>query len=157
MTEIRTVSAGVYSSGQPSPEELAYLGREGLRTIINLRPPSEAIDFDERATADRLGLRYVSIPIIGAVDLTLAIVSRFADALADARNAGPVLVHCASGNRVGALMALEQGWIQAANPTAALALGRSAGLTTLEAPVAELLTLPLESGQIAQVRCESGN
>ncbi len=142
MTEIRTVSAGVYSAGQPSPEQLSELGCQGLRTIINLRPPSEAIGFDEGVTAERLGLRYVSIPVIGLVDLTAATVARFAEALAAARKAGPVLVHCASANRVGALMALEQGWMQGADPATALALGRSAGLTTLEAPVAELLMKP---------------
>lgn len=139
MNTFRPLAADLYSGGQPTPAELAELGRQGLRTVINLRPASEASGFDEAATVAGLGLRYVPIPVAGSADLSLATVRRFAAALAAARSAGPVLVHCASGNRVGALLALAQGWLHGATPAAALALGRSAGLASLEGAVAALL------------------
>jgi protein tyrosine phosphatase (PTP) superfamily phosphohydrolase (DUF442 family) len=44
---------------------------------------------------------------------------------------GPVLVHCGSGNRVGALLALRQS-LRGADDAEALAYGKSAGLTGLE-------------------------
>ena len=44
---------------------------------------------------------------------------------------GPVLVHCGSGNRVGALLALRQSLL-GADDEDALAYGKSAGLTGLE-------------------------
>ena len=148
MTAIHTVSPGLYSAGQPSPEELAELAQEGLRTIINLRPQSEVCSFDEGTIAQGLGLRYVAIPVAGATDLTKATVSRFSEALAEALKAGPVLVHCASANRVGALMALEQGWIHGADAASALILGRRAGLTSLEPNVTELLQRGNEAQQL---------
>lgn len=139
MTEIRPFARDRYSSGQPSPEELERLAKDGVRTVINLRSPNEPDQWDERVEAARHGLRYVSIPIAGAQDLTAETVQRFSDELAQAHQAGPVLIHCASANRVGAMVALEQGWHQGAEPDAALALGRAAGLTGLEPAVFDLL------------------
>jgi protein tyrosine phosphatase (PTP) superfamily phosphohydrolase (DUF442 family) len=51
---------------------------------------------------------------------------------------GPVLVHCGSGNRVGALLALRAS-INGASDEEALELGRQAGLTRAEAVVLERL------------------
>ncbi len=47
---------------------------------------------------------------------------------------GPVLVHCGSGNRVGALLALSKSQ-SGADDEAALAYGRAAGMTGLESVV----------------------
>jgi protein tyrosine phosphatase (PTP) superfamily phosphohydrolase (DUF442 family) len=85
-------------------------------------------------------LRYVELPIAGASDLTRENVERLDRALRDALPAGPVLLHCASGNRVGALLALRETWLRGAEPEAALALGRAAGLAGLEAKTRELMT-----------------
>jgi uncharacterized protein (TIGR01244 family) len=142
MTEIRPYARDRYSSGQPSPEQLERLAREGVRTVINLRTPGEPDQYDEEAEARRHGLRYVSIPVAGAQDLTPKTVRRFADELAQAHQLGAVLIHCASANRVGAMVALEHGWHEGANPREALALGRAAGLTGLEPVVSELLARP---------------
>ncbi len=139
MTEIRPFAPDLYSGGQPSPEQLERLAREGVRTVINLRAPGEPDQYDERAEAERHGLHYVSIPVAGAQDLTPENVHRFSDELAQARLQGPLLIHCASANRVGAMVALEQGWHQGAGAISALELGRAAGLTGLEPVVSDLL------------------
>jgi hypothetical protein len=52
------------------------------------------------------------------------------------------VIACASGNRVGALLALREFWLEDAEPEAALALGKAAGLTRLEPSVRLLLGLP---------------
>ncbi len=140
MTDIRSFEPGLYSAGQPTPDELADLARRGVRTVINLRHPDEPIPFDERAEAARLGLRYVSIPVAGAADLDRHTVGRFSQALAEARTEGDTLIHCASANRVGALVALEQGFVRGASIDQALAAGRSAGLAGLEPTVTDLLS-----------------
>ena len=139
MTEIRQPVAGLYTAGQPDPAELAALARAGVFTIINLRAPGESMDFDEIDVARRLGLRYVAIPVAGEPDVTEDTVRRFSGELARARNEGGVLVHCASGNRVGALLALDLGLTQGAPREEALALGRAAGLLSLEPAVAAML------------------
>jgi protein tyrosine phosphatase (PTP) superfamily phosphohydrolase (DUF442 family) len=40
-----------------------------------------------------------------------------------------VLVHCASGNRVGAMLALRARWIEGKSAEEALAIGKAAGMT----------------------------
>ncbi|MEO6264778.1 MAG: protein tyrosine phosphatase family protein [Luteimonas sp.] len=139
MTHIRPVGNGVYSAGQPNEAELAALARNGMRTIINLRHPSEASEFDEADAVAAAGMRYVSIPVSGAQELTPETVTRFSEEMEDARSRGPVLIHCGSANRVGALIALEQAWVQGQSPDVALAAGRAAGLAGLEPVVIEHL------------------
>ena len=51
----------------------------------------------------------------------------------------PVLVHCGSGNRVGALFALRAAWLQGVAPAQAVALGRAAGMTALEPAIRGIL------------------
>lgn len=140
MTDVRRPAPDLYSAGQPTLEELNAFAREGVRTIINLRAPGEEIGYDEQSEVRRLGLRYVSIPVAGAQDLTPDTIGRFARELASARAAGPVLVHCGSANRVGAMLALDEGVTKGGSRDRALAFGRAAGLTTLEPAVDALLS-----------------
>lgn len=51
----------------------------------------------------------------------------------------PVFLHCASGNRVGALLAIAAHQIEGKPADESLTLGRSAGLGSLEAKVRSVL------------------
>lgn len=126
---------GHYAGGQPTPVQLAELAREGVRTVINLRAPDEPTEYDEAAEAARLGLRYVALPITGAADLDRERVREFGQALDEARRAGSVLIHCASSNRVGAMVALDEALNRGCPLDAALERGRDAGLKALEPAV----------------------
>jgi uncharacterized protein (TIGR01244 family) len=131
---------GVLTGGQPTDEQLAAIAAAGYKTLVTLRTPAEA----PPPMADRareLGLRYVEIPVAGAQDLTPEKVAELGKVLAD-RGAEPVAIHCASGNRVGAMLALEQAQVEGKDPKAALAIGLDAGLGHLEPKVRELLGLP---------------
>jgi uncharacterized protein (TIGR01244 family) len=139
MTDIRRPLPGIFAAGQPSPAELASLAAEGVRTIINLRAPTEQVEFDEAREANTLGLRYVSIPIAGLQDVSVETAARFSQELEEAQRAGDVLVHCASANRAGAMLALDQVLAQDKPVADALDIARAAGLTTLEPRVAEVL------------------
>lgn len=139
MSAFRCYADGQYAAGQPTPDDLARLARDGVRTVINLRAPGEAVEFDEAAEAARLGLRYVALPIAGPADLDRERVARFGRALDDARRAGGVLVHCATSNRVGALVALDAALNRGSALDAALACGRAAGLASLEPAVCALV------------------
>lgn len=138
MTGFREYEPGLYSAGQPTIEQLRSLARDGVRTIINLRSAHEPVPFDEPRAAAEIGLRYVSIPVVDAEALLAATIV-FARALDEARRHGDTLVHCASGNRVGAVVALDRGLIRRATSDEALAVGRRAGLAGLEPAVAKLL------------------
>ena len=127
-----------YASGQPTPAHLAELQREGVRTVINLRAPGEPMEYDEAAEAARLGLHYVALPIAGAADLDRERVRQFGRVLDQARRDGGVLIHCASSNRVGAMVALDEALNRGRPLADALAHGRAAGLVSLEPAVVAL-------------------
>jgi uncharacterized protein (TIGR01244 family) len=132
--------AGLHTGGQPTAEDLQRLKDEGVRTVIDLRGPQEARGYDEAGEAKALGLAYVALPISGKDDIN-AENARALHALLRDREGG-VLLHCASGNRVGALLALGAAQIDGLPADEALALGRAAGLKSLEPVVVEQLATP---------------
>lgn len=120
------------TGGQPSKEDLVQLKDAGITTVINLRPTSESIDFDEKQEAEALGLEYVALPVSGAADITVENAEKLHQLLARDQ---PVFLHCASGNRVGALLAIRAHAFQGKSEDESLALGRAAGLSSLEEKV----------------------
>ncbi|MBN8728701.1 MAG: hypothetical protein J0H15_13500 [Xanthomonadales bacterium] len=120
---------GLVTGGQPDAPALGQFANAGGALVIDLRAAGEPRGYAEAALARELGLGYVNLPIADAGDLTAENAARLHQLLADA--SGPVLLHCASGNRVGALLAIEAAE-RGLDPQAALELGRRAGLTTLE-------------------------
>ncbi len=134
---------GVLVGGQPTVEQLEAAARAGYRTIINLRAPGEQGGWDEVPKAAELGLRYEAIPIVGIEGLNAENARKLAT-IVDDPEALPVMVHCASGNRVGALFALKALHVDGEDAGKALAIGLEAGLTRLEGAVRERLNLPLQ-------------
>ena len=145
--ELRTPRPGLYTAGQPAADDWAAIAAGGVATVIDLRAPGELKDRDEAAEVRAAGLRYVSIPVAGAGGIDDANAKALRAAL-DAAD-GPVLVHCASGNRAGGLLALMQARSGTMTPEQALEFGRSAGMASTEARVRELLVAP-EGRCIAQ-------
>ncbi len=133
---------GLLSGGQPTPEHLEQAARAGYKTVINLRDPAEGGFEWEEETTTRLGMRYVNLPVAGVSGLTRENVERLDAALGEALAEGPVLLHCGSGNRNGALLALREAWLRGADPEKAIELGKAAGLTRLEGEVREILEAP---------------
>lgn len=134
---LRRLSDEVWISGQPDAGQLAAARDAGLRTVVSLCPAGEC-GWDERAAAAALGLAYATLPVGAACDLTPAAAHRLHELLESC--AKPVLVHCGSGNRVGALFALKAFHVHGHTPEDALAHGRAAGLTGLENAVRAMLT-----------------
>jgi NaMN:DMB phosphoribosyltransferase len=58
------VSEQFCTGGQPRIEALEKLKAEGVKSIINLRQPSEHRAADEEARAKELGLKYYNIPVV---------------------------------------------------------------------------------------------
>lgn len=130
------------TGGQPTAEQLEELAGLGYRTVIDLRTEGESGALaDEPARVEALGMRYVRLPVAGAAGLSDDN-ARALDELLAGAGAYPVVLHCGSGNRVGALLALRAALTEGADPDAALQLGLDAGLTRLEPTVRELLGLP---------------
>jgi uncharacterized protein (TIGR01244 family) len=137
-------------SGQPSVESIMKLRSAGITTVIDLRPDSETPDLDEKSVAEKAGLTYRSLPIASPADLTPGNVAKFDQLLKDSAQQH-VLMHCASGNRVGAMMALRARWIEGKSEEEALAIGKAAGMTGLtEAVKARMEQEPPKAGPPAR-------
>jgi len=127
---------GITSSGQPSAEALAALAEDGYTTVIDLRSEQEDRGFDEATTVEGLGMKYVSLPVAGGDGVSYANAEELDRILSEVD--GPVLLHCASGNRVGALLSLRA-VLNGEDKEDAMTLGTSAGLTSLQPLVEQLL------------------
>ncbi|RUO53589.1 fused DSP-PTPase phosphatase/NAD kinase-like protein [Pseudidiomarina homiensis] len=127
------------AGGQPKKNEIAALANSGVDAVINLRSHAEmnAINEAEWTTANQMA--YYHIPIAGADGLTKANVQIFHQTLQNTSEQ-TVFMHCASSNRVGAMMALRAAWHQGASKAEALAIGERYGMTSLRKRVEELLS-----------------
>lgn len=123
---------GVTTSGQPKQADLQRVADAGYVAVIDLRAPNEDRGFDEKSTVEGLGMNYISLPISGAGGITYENASLLDEKLKEID--GPVLLHCASSNRVGALLSLRE-HMHGASADDALALGDQAGLSSLKETV----------------------
>jgi protein tyrosine phosphatase (PTP) superfamily phosphohydrolase (DUF442 family) len=87
------------TSGQPGPAQFEALKAAGVAVVLDIRDPMEPRPFDEPALVEKLGMQYVNVSVRqGALDdATMEAV------LAELRRSEgrPLLLHCASANRVG--------------------------------------------------------
>ena len=118
----------IVSSGQPTQEQFQVLADAGVRHVINLRTPQE-MDFDEAALVESLGMEYHSIPVAVSAGITRDNAQQLYDLLENFAGE-PVVVHCASGQRVGALIALSAQQNQGMDADNALEEGRRWGLSS---------------------------
>jgi uncharacterized protein (TIGR01244 family) len=140
LPDLRQPEAGIYTSGRLDASDVARLHAAGVRQVVDLSLDAETPDFDEAAAMREAGISYDALPIAGADALTRGNVEAFDSLLRDAR--GPVLVHCGSGNRVGAMAALRAAWIEGQPAESAIEEGKAWGLQSLEPKVRDLLEAP---------------
>ncbi len=130
----KTPLPNVLTGGQPTLEQFEQAAAAGYKTVINLRTTNEAVTGNEAEEVAKLGMQYVAIPIAGKEGLS----KDNADALMSAiqkYSADPVIVHCGSGNRVGALFAIDAKFNKNQTVEEAIETGVRSGLTSLEPAV----------------------
>ena len=123
---------GITTAGQPDEVSLESLAEAGYVAVIDLRSASEDRGFDEKTVVETLGMNYISLPVSGAGGVSYDNAALLDQTLSGID--GPVLVHCASSNRVGALLSLREK-MNGASAEDALELGLEAGLTSLRSTV----------------------
>ncbi|QOY63292.1 hypothetical protein INQ40_03245 [Lysobacter sp. H21R4] len=133
---LRQPRPGLYTAGQPENTAWQAAAEDGVTTVINLRPAAEMGERDEATEVAAAGMAYHQLPVAGASDISMANAIELRRLIDEAP--GPVLVHCASGNRVGALLALGE-LESGVDAEQAVAFGRSAGLASLEPRVREVI------------------
>lgn len=120
-------SGDIYFGGQPTREALEAAPLRGIKMVVNIRSDKEvaALGYDEPTLVRQLGMKYVAIPVTPSTFAT-----HQADRLKETliQTSGPVLIHCASSNRVGAVWALYLNHHRNVPVEEAIALGRKAGM-----------------------------
>ncbi|MDP4721149.1 MAG: protein tyrosine phosphatase family protein [Akkermansiaceae bacterium] len=91
----------VYLASQPQEADFEIAKNAGVKTVINMRHPEEMTDFNEEATVTALGLEYVNLPWAKPEELTDEVFDRARELLNTSEK--PILLHCSSANRVGAV------------------------------------------------------
>jgi len=134
----QTPILGVMTGGQPSEDDLIKLHQQGYGTVINLRLPAEFDDFDEAELVEGLGMTYVSLPIDVRGGLTQANAAKLDQLVSESD--GPALVHCGSGDRVGALYAINAFYQNGLSVEESITAGKAAGLNRLEGAVRTALS-----------------
>ena len=100
------VNSEFCTAGQPTLEQLSKLKEDGIRTVLNLRVPSEHDAAAEKAAVLELGMNYFNIPVAGA-NVRDEQVEAFLTLTDDVENR-PIFIHCASANRVGAFWMIRR-------------------------------------------------
>lgn len=116
----------VYFSAQPSESDLKHFAALGVKTVVNLRTPEEVetLEFEERAVVEDLKMTYVNVPVSRALPDNASLQPVFE--LLSASDT-PVLVHCSSSNRAGAVWGLYQ-LTEGASPDEAVERAKQAGM-----------------------------
>lgn len=134
------IGYGWVGGGQPSEERLTEVVTAGAR-VISLRYADED-PFAEQALVEGLGGTFIRYPTEGSsyqsVDFREAMYDLYDEQMA---LGGPVYLHCASSNRVGASWALYHAERKGLPAADALEVGRQAGLSSLEPMVRDILGL----------------
>lgn len=130
-----------YLTGQPTPEDLAAARAQGVVSVINLRQPDE-LDFDEAGAVRDLGMQYHNPGFREPDSLTDAKLDEIRALLRDAAER-PVLMHCASANRVGAVWLAHRVLDDGVDLTTALDEAREVGLHS--APLEERVRAYIDS------------
>ncbi len=151
--DVLVKTGDVYISGQPTPEGLERMAKDGVTTVVSFRTPGEMnnreiVPFDEAAKAEELGIKYVNIPLGGDHAYSPEALAEFAKVM-DAAN-GKTLVHCTVGWRASHAWAAYLVKYKGMDINEAAAHGRAANMGT--PPMESLLggnvsySLPAEDG-----------
>ena len=114
------------TGAQPRLEAFAKLKADGVKSVLNLRQPSEHRAADEQAAVEAAGMKYFNIPVVYR-DPTDADVDAFLKITDDAANR-PMFIHCTAAIRVGAFWAIRRAVRDGLTADAALEEGKKVGL-----------------------------
>ncbi|HKJ16642.1 MAG TPA: sulfur transferase domain-containing protein [Xanthomonadales bacterium] len=117
-----------FIAGQPDEAALEEANKNGINLVISLRSESE-LDWDESSAAESIGLSYYQVPV-NARSQSLAEgpfdrINEIVEANPDAK----IMVHCGSGNRAAAWLAVYLSEVQHMAPDDAIDVAKSSGLT----------------------------
>jgi uncharacterized protein (TIGR01244 family) len=114
------------TGAQPRLDAFTKLKADGVKSVLNLRQPSEHRAADEQAAVEAAGMKYFNVPVVYR-NPTDAEVDAFLKITDDPVNR-PMFIHCTAAIRVGAFWAIRRAVRDGLTPDAALEEGRKIGL-----------------------------
>ena len=121
------LTKGLYRGGQPTEKGFQFLKEKGVRTIINLR----AEDNSEEAMVEKLGMRYIRIPVEEVrpwSQIPPGAIAKYFELVNNPEN-HPIFFHCRRGaDRTGAFAALYRMALQQWNGKKAYKEARAIGM-----------------------------
>jgi tyrosine-protein phosphatase SIW14 len=138
VSRFRIVNEKVLRGAQPTEAGFRSLKAAGVKTILNLRQPGDHTEA-EKKLVEKLGMKYVSIPMKGLHTPTEDQISKAMKVLHD-EEAGPVFVHCKKGKDrtgvvIGAYRMKHDGW----NAKKAVQEARGIGMSWFQFPLIRYL------------------
>ena len=118
------------TGAQPRIEHFAKLKADGVKTVLNLRQPSEHRAEEEKQAVEAAGLKYFNIPV-NYQRPSDADVDQFLKLTDDVANR-PMFIHCTAAIRVGAFWMIRRVLRDGMTIDAALAEAKKVGFN--EAP-----------------------
>ncbi len=118
----------LYIAGQPDEAGLLKAKSTGVTTVINMRTADES-SWDEQAYVEGLGMKYINIPVSGKLDKQDREAFAKVEAAIKEQQGAPVLLHCASDNRVSAWLADHLYRGHGLSQENAIAIARRTGLS----------------------------
>jgi uncharacterized protein (TIGR01244 family) len=91
----------IFLASQPQKDDFKHAADNGIKTVVNLRNPKE-IDWDEAKHVKQLGMEYHNLPFQSPKELNDELFEKARKLLTD-KTKRPLLLHCSSANRVGAI------------------------------------------------------
>ena len=110
MSQFKKIEDDIYIGPQPTEQDLNDARQQGIKTVIDLRLPSETPASNQELTRSH-HLGYVNIPV-DKENLLGSQIGELEAAMSD--HDGPFLIHCATGARAALLLSLSKakrnGW-----------------------------------------------
>lgn len=126
MEGIKTITPEIaVADSQLTPEQIHQAAKAGFRSILNLRSPQEeGAPAEEQAQVEQAGLTYANIPIQPS-DISGELTNQVLQTIDDLPK--PVLTHCKSGMRSGAMALMYVATRNGMSADAALQKGKENG------------------------------
>lgn len=120
---------GIRTSGQPTDDQIARLGIDGWRSVVNFRVAGEEPDMTpptiEQQAVEAAGVEYRGYPV-EMKRMQAEMVDRFREELPKLPR--PLLAHCQSGKRAAAMVLIDEAIRQRLSGSQALRLGETMGI-----------------------------
>ncbi|MCU0566828.1 MAG: protein tyrosine phosphatase family protein [Oculatellaceae cyanobacterium Prado106] len=126
MGNVKQLSNDIAITGQLNLAQLQEAAEEGFQAVLNLRSPDEEGSLsDEQEQVEAVGLDYVNVPVATA-SLNEALTDQVLQTIDELPK--PLLIHCASSMRAGAMATMYVATRQGLTAEQALERAKQAGL-----------------------------